>query len=118
MPSLSATVVATTKTEVLLKPTVKKQLQLELRAYARVKAELDAVEQKLALRKAAVEELLYETGQESLKIDGFTVTLVTPHRSVLDKKKLSTKTLHEMEAAMVDSISKSYVKVSLPDGRE
>ena len=119
MPTLTATV--TTTRELVLKPTVRRKLLTELKTYQELKGQLDAIKSAMDKHKGVIGKLREETGEQSIKIDGFSVTLVAPVRSTLDKQKLIAQgvTMAQIEAATIVKPGAAYEKISLPgNGRD
>lgn len=116
----STTVVATSKTELKLKPAVKTKLLKELKAYEVLADQRKAIELAIKKHKGNIEEIQEETGETSLAIDGFKVTLVAPIRHVLDKKKLIALGVSAdiIEEATVEVSGKPYIKVTVPGAKD
>ena len=114
MPALTATV--TTTRELVLKPTVRRKLLTELKTYQELKGQLDAIKSAMDKHKGVIGKLREETGEQSIKIDGFSVTLVAPVRSTLDKQKLIAQgvTMAQIDAATVVKPGAAYEKISCP----
>lgn len=66
--------------EIKLKPTLRRKLLNELKLYQELKVQLKTIEYALDKHKAAIGELRDETGEQSISLDGFSVTLVAPMR--------------------------------------
>ena len=116
MPALANTVTATTTHEVRLSPAVRRKLLTELRTYEQLKQQKAAIESAMEKHKTIIAAIREETGEQTIKLEGFSVTLVAPVRSTLDKKKLIAQgvTTAQIEAATVISPGKSYTKVTVP----
>jgi len=119
MPTMTATV-STTK-EVKLSARVTRRLLTELSAYLGLKTQLDAIKTAMDGHKVAIEALRAETGESSIELNGFKVTLVQPAgRATLDKKKLleAGVTMSQLESGTVTKPVKPYTKVSTPGESE
>lgn len=112
----SPTVTATTTHKVALKPTVKRRLLQELKAFAELKGQLKAIEHAMEGHKGAIAAIREETGETTLELEGFKITYVTPTRSSLDKGLLLAQgvSMAQIEQATTVVPTKPYVKVSLP----
>ncbi len=115
MPTLTATVTSTT--ELILAPKIKRKLLTELKAYAELKAQRDAIDAALDSHKATIEGLREGTDETSISLEGFKVTRISPTRSILDKKKLLAEgvTMGQIQNATVTKATKPYTKVTLPN---
>src|SRR6267142_3452835 len=87
MPSLETNATVKTVQEIRLAPVLRKKLLTRLNVYAGLKAQRDAIDH--AMKKAADEigALRDETEEQSIKLEGFTVTLVAGHREKFNAKK-------------------------------
>ena len=110
-----AVTVSTTQ-EVTLKPSVKAKLLRELHEYANAKQLLEIAQTKVDKHKAIVAAIREDIGEQSISLDGYTVTLVAGTKSKLDKGKLVAQgvSLAQIEMATVVSPSKAYVLITLP----
>ena len=113
---MSTTVTTTTTHEVTLKPTLRRRLLTELRTYGELKAQRAALDLAMTKHRGTIEGYLGETGEASLSLEGYKVTLVCPITSRLDKMKLVEQgvTTAQIEAATVTTPGRSYVKVTVP----
>lgn len=120
MPRLQTTVEATTTTEVELKPSVRRKLLAELRAYASLKEQRDALSEQMDTKKVAIGAIREATGEQSIALEGFKVTEVRGVSSKLDKKKLLLQgvTMAQIEAATTTSPKKPYELVTVPGEKE
>ena len=116
MPALDTTIVASTSHEIKLKPSVRQKLLNKLQAYARLHVQKKAIEAALEAQKAEIGKLRDETGEQSLSIAGFKVTLVAPIRHVFDAKKFVSLggDLALYNNAHVDKPGRGYEKITLP----
>ena len=114
MPAVS--VIATTTTEVSLKPALKTRLLKELRTYAMLRSQMKDLELALDKHKAVIGGIREETGEQKLEIDGFSVTLVAPIRKKFNPKRFVAEggDLAIYNNAMDDVTSRSYEKISCP----
>lgn len=78
----------TVSEQVQLAPAARVQLLKDLRAFAKVSADIKALEKKKADLNTKVDALREVEGLDKFEIDGFSVSLVAPVREVLDKQKL------------------------------
>lgn len=113
---LSTQATTTVVKSVQIKPALKRRMRTELKALATVKEQIAALESRLATHRESIEECLIETGEQSLSLDGYKVTLVQPITSRLDKQKLVTLgvTTAQIEMATIVSPGTPYIKVTLP----
>lgn len=88
MPKISVTTTVTE--EVLLTTKQRQKLLTELKVYRELKQQKEAIELAMDKHKAAIAAIRDETGEMSLKIDGFTTTLVAGSRKKFDPKKYVT----------------------------
>lgn len=120
MPTLTAAVTTTTVQMVTLKPTIRKKLLTALRTYGGLKDQEKVLD--LAKRKArgTVQEVLEEVGETSLKLEGYTATIVAPAKKVLDRKKFVQLggDLALLDAAYVDQDVTPYIKITAPTDKE
>lgn len=114
MPTLTATTTQTT--EVVLAPRLKRKLLTELRAFQEVKTQISALQNALDAHKVSIEKLRVESGENSLGIEGFKISLVSPVRSSLDKKRLleAGVSMAQLEQGTVTKPTKPYTKVTVP----
>ena len=118
MPATSVTVTETR--EVRLEPRLKKKLQTALKQYQAIKQQLEAVQHALDKQKDVIGSLRDETGETSIALDGFKITLVAGVTSKLDVKKLIANgvTQGQIKMSTVTKPSKPYTKISMPSSRE
>lgn len=114
MPTLEAT--TTTQTQVKIKPTVLQKLRRELKLFAELRLQLKTLEHAMDKHKGIIAEIREESGEQSIMLDGFTITLVAPVRKVFDAKRYVTLggDLAIYNAANVETPSKPYTKVTTP----
>ena len=118
MPSLSTTIEATTTHEVKLAPQVKRKLKTNLEMYTDLKLQRDAIDHAMKKHRETIEGVMKDIGEESIKLDGYTATVVSSTRKTLDKKKLMTLfglTVDQLDQASTESTTKPYVKVTCPN---
>lgn len=113
---MGVSVTVSTTSELVLKPAVKSKLLRELRLYEKAKLALKDAEALAEKHKAAVAGIREEIGEQTVKVDGFTVTLVAGTKSKLDKGKLIAQgvTTAQIEMATVVTPSKAYTLITLP----
>lgn len=118
--SISQKATVTTTKEITLKPTTKRKLLTELKAYAALKKQQDEIDESMSVHKATIGELRESTGEDAIALDGFKVSLVSPVRKVLNHKKLIELgcAVAWIEEATESKPSKSYEKVSCPGEKE
>lgn len=120
MPALKAdlnvTTTTTTTQTVTLKPALRRQLLIELKAYAGLREQLKAIEGALDMHKATIGRLRADTGETSLSLEGFKITHVTPVRSTLDKKLLLLNgvTMAQITDSTVVKPTKAFDKITVP----
>ena len=120
MPGLeTATTLATTH-EVQLKPSLVTKLRRELRLYAELKTQLKVIESVLDKHKGVIGAIREETGEQSLKLDGFLITLVAPIR-----KKFNAMKFVELggdvaiyNQAHEDVSGKAYERITCPGEKD
>lgn len=118
MPRMEATATVTTTQEVRLAPGLRKKLLTKLSTYASLKSQLDAI--KHAMKKAGDEigELHAETGETSVRLDGYTMTLVAGNRKKFNPKLFVANggDLAVYNQSIDEVPVKSYLKISVPGG--
>ncbi len=115
--ALTATTTLTVTKQVKLLPSVKRQLLVELQAAQKHKAAKDAAEERYDAAKAKIRALREATGEETLEIDGYTITNVTGTTTSWDEKKMLK---HGLSVAEIESFKtikpkKAYEKVTFPN---
>jgi hypothetical protein len=120
MPTLTAAVTTTTVQTVTLKPTIRKKLLTALRTYAGLKDQEKVLDLAKKKARGTVQEVLEEVGETSLKLEGYTATMVAPTKKVLDRKKFVQLggDLALLDAAYVEQDTTPYIKVTTPKGDE
>lgn len=116
MPKLQQTVTATTTTEISLAPQIRRKLLTELRTYAQLHEQKKALELAMDKIKAKVAAIRDDTGEQSLKLEGFTTTLVAPTRKKFNPK-IFVKLGGDLELynqAVEETLTKSYEKITCP----
>lgn len=118
MLSTKAITTATVSETVALKPRQRRELMIELHAYAEMQTELQVLKEGIEVHKAAVEKLLEELGVKQLELEGFSAVIVSPQRNVLDKKKFVELggSLEQLTNATSKVPSESYVLITPPKG--
>ena len=110
-------VTTTVEKTVELSPRLKRKLLTELQSFQGLKTQLDAIKTAMDSHKSAIEALRAETGESSIELSGFKISLVQPvGRASLDKKKLleAGVLLSQIEQGTVVKPVKSYCKVTVP----
>ena len=82
--ALTATV--TTTKEIRLQPALRKKLLTKLNTYAGLKSQMKTLEHSLKKLSDEIGELRDETGEQSVKLEGFTITLVANTRKQFNEK--------------------------------
>jgi hypothetical protein len=112
------TTTPTVKPEIKLAPKLRRQLVTELHAVRELSAQVKAIQGALDMHKATISRLREETGENTLEIDGFRITLVQPSgRATLDTKQLLLNgvSMAQIENSTVVKPVKAYTKVTVPD---
>lgn len=107
--------VSTTK-DITIKGALRSKLIKELRLFAELYTQKKAIDQAMDKHKAVIAELREETGETSIKLEGFSSTLVAPIRSKFDAKRFVSLggDLAIYNQAVVNVPSRSYEKISIP----
>ena len=114
---MALNITTTTPTEVKLKPTLKAKLLAELNTYAKLHAQLKAIEADMETRKAVIGGYREDAGVETLTLQGFHVTRVSGGtRGTLNKMKLIEMgvTTEMLEEATDYEPVKPFEKVTCP----
>ena len=117
---LSTTATVSTTKEVKLEPNLARQLRMKLREYQAVADQLKTLEHAKDKLKDQIGLLRDETGEMSVSLDGYTVTLVAPERKVLNHKKLIALGCAAawIEGATEIKLSKAYTKITPPGKKD
>ena len=120
MPKLTQTATVSTTEEVHLDPRVRTRLVTKLKAYAEKHAQLKALEAEMDTINAEVEDIRSDIGEQSVKLEGFTVTLVAPTYRKFSAKKFVAAggDLALYNAAIEEKPKRAYTKISVPGQRE
>ena len=120
MPTLTQTVVATTTTQVKIAPALKRKLTTSLRTYAGLQSQRDAIDAAMKKCRSGVEDVLGDIGESSVKVDGFSTTLVAPVRTTIDEKLLIANgvTTDQIAASKVQKATTPYVKITCPGSKD
>lgn len=117
MPKMQQTVQATTTHDITIAPSVAAKLRRSLKTYQSVKEQIKALEAQADKQKEIIDALRDETGETSIKLDGFTITMVAGTRRVFNPKAYVAAG-GDM-AIYNDSFdvrpNKPYTKISLPN---
>lgn len=121
MSKLGITQIATVSTtkEIRLSPSLRRKLLIELKSYQAVKEQIKALEHAAEKHKGVISKLRDDTGEQSVALEGFTVTLVAPIRKVLNKQKLVALGCAAVwiEEATDSVPTKAYEKITLPGSK-
>lgn len=115
----SATITATTTQTLTLKPTIKRKLMVALKSYMGLKGQREVIDEAMKKARATAGEILMETGESSISVEGFKTTLVAPVRKVFNKQKFIALggNLDFYNAAMDDVPGTPYTKITTPSDR-
>jgi hypothetical protein len=116
----STTITATTTTEITLAPAIRRKLLTELRTYAQLHEQKKALELAMDKIKGKVAAIRDETGEQSLKLEGFTTTLVAPIRKKFNEKKFVRLggDLELYNQAVEETLTKPYEKITCPGSKD
>lgn len=117
MPKLAQMATVTTTTEVVLKPQLRKKLQLKLQEYAKLAAEKKALKTRIDKLTKELGDLRNETGEMSVSLEGYgAVTLVAGTYKKFNEKRYVQLggELALYQQALEDKPKKSYEKVTVP----
>ena len=111
--------VKTTK-EVKLQPRVSAKLRLKLSSYQTLAEQIKALKLQKKNLTADIGKLRAETGEQSLSIDGFTITEVRGTTSKIDQKKLIELGCAAawIEEATTRKPKRPYEKITCPGDEE
>lgn len=125
MPGLQlaakSTPTVTTTKQVKLAPQLKKKLLVAMKEHAAIAAQIKVLEFAKKGKRDKVEDILVnEIGEESLSIDGYKATFISPIKTRLDKAKLIAQgvTMAQIEMATITTPGKSYTKITAPGAAE
>lgn len=117
---MSITVTISSTREVTIEAKLRRKLQTKLQAYAGLVEQRKVLDH--AIKKASDElgELRDETGEMSLKLDGYTITLVASTYKKFNPKKFVSLggDLAIYNQAVEERPKKPYNKISLPGEKE
>lgn len=117
---MSATVTVSSTREVTIEPKLRRKLQTKLQTYANLVEQRKALDH--AIKKASDElgELRDETGEMSLALDGYKITLVAPTFKRVNLKKFIALggDLALYLQAVEEHPKKPYNKISLPSDKD
>ena len=116
MNKLAPSVTTTQTTVVKLLPSVRRALLTELQAAQKEKIALKIAEEKWDRRKARIRVLREKTGENSLEIDGYTISNVEGTFTQWDEKKMleAGLSIAQIESFKVVRPKKAYEKISFP----
>jgi hypothetical protein len=114
--ALSLTATVTPK----LTPALKTRYLAQLKAYASLKEQRDAIDQHMKATRTHVEEILSESDSESLEVDGYRSTLVAPLRTALDPQRLIMLGVDPaiIKEATVTTPGTPYLRITVPGSRD
>lgn len=122
MGRLQQTVTAkTTTTEtVKLRPSIERKLRTELRAYADLKAQKDAIELAMKAHGKNVTKIREDAGVSKLEFEGFVVTKVPSTYTKLDEKEFVALggELSVLRQATKTLPKKPYDRITVPGAKE
>lgn len=114
------TITATTTHEIKLAPTIRRKLLTKLKTYAELRSQLKIIESAMEKQKAEIGALRDETGEQSIELEGFKVTLVAGVRKKFNPKKFVAigGDLDLYNQAVEEKLNKPYEKISVPGEAE
>ncbi len=114
MPSVSPAVVTTH--EIKLDNKVKRQLLTRLHLYEELRQQKKAIELAMDKCKGEVEDLRDQTGEQTLMVEGFTVTLVAPIRKKFDPQLFVQNggSIELYNQSHIEVTSRAYTKITVP----
>ncbi len=118
--SLSTKATTTVTKTVIIKPKTLQKLKDELKAYGKLKVELEKIKAKMDAGKERIGELRESTGEDKLAVDGFSIALVQPVRAVLNHEKLIALgcAVSWIEEATEHKPTKPYEKITCPGEKD
>jgi hypothetical protein len=116
MPGLSTQATATTTQTISLRPSLRKQLLTKLGEYQQMHTQAKTLKAAMDAKKAEIGKLRNETGEQSLSLEGFTVTLVAPLKKWFDAKYFVSLggSLSILNQATKHKPAKTYEKITCP----
>ena len=81
------TITASTTHEIVLAPALRRKLLVKLKTYQELRGQLKVIEAAMDKQKAEIGAIRDETGEQSIELEGFKVTLVAPTRKVFNPKR-------------------------------
>lgn len=124
MPTMTVKTVETV--QVKIKPTVRRKLLGELRAYGELSSQAKVLKHAMEGHRNNILEIGLETGEKKFELDGYKVALVTDAEDRrLDKVKLMKALVASghysvssaqalLDAATTSKLKKAYAKVTVP----
>lgn len=118
--ALAQTATVSTTKEIRLAPKLRQKLLVKLSAYASIHAQMKALKTRLDDLKGQIGGLRDETGEQSISLEGFTVTLVAPTYKKFNEKKFIALggDLELYRQAVEEKPKKAYNKISVPGSKE
>ena len=110
------TITATTTHEIKLSPTIRRKLLTKLKTYAELRLQVKVLEAAMDKQKTEIGALRDETGEQSIELDGFKVTLVAGVRKKFNPKKYVALggDLDLYNQAVEEKLNRPYEKISCP----
>lgn len=110
-----AKVVATTKTEVNLRPAVRRILLTELTAYGKQAVARKAADTAMKKHKAKIRDIREAAGETKIEIDGYSTSDVCSTTTSIDEKLLlQFISVAQLESCKVTKPKKAYEKITVP----
>lgn len=118
--TVSATTTTTVQKTVKLAPALRRKLVTALKTYAELATQVRALEHAKKGQSDIVREIQVDLGEDSLLIEGFKTTLVSPVKKTLNKKKFVAKggDLALLESCYDEIPSSDYVRITPPGNKE
>jgi DNA-directed RNA polymerase subunit L len=113
------TITVSTTEQVKISPKLLKQLRTELATFSSLKTDLKLIEARMDVSKAAIETIREETDQQTIQVDGYSITLVAPIRKKFNPKRFVALggDLSIYNQAVEDVTSRPYTKISVPGAK-
>lgn len=106
--------------EVELRPAHRRRLQMNLKAYADLKAQADELKEEMQALVADIEKVREQTGAKSIGLEGYgRVTLVEGTNTRYDDKKLlGYLSPAQLAECKTTKPKKAFTKVTLPGAKD
>lgn len=118
--STKTALVAKSITEIKVKPTLVKKLRAQLTAYLDLDTQIKELTAARDAIKEAVGALREQTGEQSITLDGYTVTRVEGTYKKFDPKtlmRIADVSAAQIEEATLERPKKGYEKITVPGQR-